>query len=69
MGGGVLGVRVGMFIRWIGFLSCRFFWDWKWIIWFERILGILRVILNNFFFFKFIKKFSEICSEILYIEY
>lgn len=67
--GGVLGVRAGMSIRWTGFLSCRSLWDWKWTIWSERTSGILRATSNNFLFFKFIKKSSETCSEILHTEH
>lgn len=69
VGGGVLGVRAGMSIRWTGFLSCRSLWDWKWTIWSERTSGILRATSNNFLFFKFIKKSSETCSEILHTEH
>lgn len=67
--GGVLGVRAGMSIRWTGFLSCRSLWDWKWTIWSERTSDILRATSNNFLFFKFIKKSSETCSEILHTEH
>lgn len=69
VGGRVLGVRAGMSIRWTGFLSCRSLWDWKWTIWSERTSGILRATSNNFLFFKFIKKSSETCSEILHTEH
>lgn len=69
VGGGVLGVRAGMSIRWTGFLSCRSLWDWKCTIWSERTSGILRATSNNFLFFKFIKKSSETCSEILHTEH
>lgn len=69
VGGGVLGVRAVMSIRWTGFLSCRSLWDWKWTIWSERTSGILRATSNNFLFFKFIKKSSETCSEILHTEH